>query len=276
MLRARHLLWLFITCCCLGQRIVSLAPNLTEICCALGACEQLVGVTNFCTYPPDIDSATRIGGYLDPNLEVILSLDPQLILAVPEHQQITARLKSMGYRVETIKNWSLSDIHASILKVGELLNRSSQARDLNESLIKIRESLRVRANKQRPSCLVVIGQENADGHIRSVFAVARNGFLNEILTLAGGQNAYPKENPYFAQLSQESILHLNPDVVIELLPQAHVSPEEKKNQLEPWFRIKEIEAVRHRRVFLVNGDGVMTPGPRYVDTLKQFADALGR
>lgn len=273
----RLLLWIPMLCYALhspAQRVISLAPNLTETCWALGAGDLLVGVTDHCTFPEAVRQVPKVGGYLTPNLETIISLEPDLILAVPEHLQLTRQLTALGYRVETIRNWSLADIQASVYHIGSLLGKSSNAEKLLEQLKDA--DRRMSSKPLGVTCLMIIGREQANGHIRSVFAVARAGFLHELLTRSGASNVYPRETPYFAQLSQEAIIDLNPDVIVELLPQEPLSKEQQDEYLAPWYQMRGIKAVESHRIHVIAYPGVLTPGPRYPETQRLLMNALGR
>ncbi|MCB1042278.1 MAG: ABC transporter substrate-binding protein [Acidobacteria bacterium] len=251
-----------------AQDVVSLAPNLTEICCALGACDRLAGVTDYCTYPEQVKSLPHVGGYLDPNIEIIVSLNPRIILAVPEHQQITKRLQGLGFRVETIQNFTVADIHDSIMRVGEILGLEQAAAQLSASL---KQQQTWVSPKVPLRCLVSIGKEtNSDG-LRSVFAVARAGFLNELLEMAGGTNVLVQSTPYFTQLSQEAILGLDPDVIIELVPE---DTADRDLVLAPWYAMNGLRAAREKRIYAVVNASVLTPGPRYPQTLELMRRAL--
>ena len=256
-----------------AQRIVSLAPSLTEITCDLGLCDRLVGVTDFCTYPPQVRDIAKVGGYIDPNLEIVVAMKPDWVLALPEHQTAIAKLEHLGIRVETLRNWSIEDIHQTIGTLGRLLQREQEAQRLELALAARREKF-LRKREKPPSCLLVLGHEAASETIKEVFVVGRNGFLNEILYLAGGMNAYPKETPYFPKLSQETLLELDPDVIIALVPVDNLAREEMAKMLKTWQSVPQLRAVRNDNVHIVHAEHVLQAGPRYVDTLARISVIL--
>lgn len=254
-------------------RVVSLAPSLSETVCALGGSNQLIGVTDYCLYPAELKTKPRIGGYLNPNLERITALRPDLVLALPEHRDIAEKLGRLGLRVETIMNWSVEDVYRSLAKVGSLIGREREARALTSSL-RARSAKLAHARPKKLRCLLVLGSMGpGEQEMKEFYLVGRNGFLNELLGLAGGENAWKKSQPYFPKVGQEALLELNPDVVIELVPQADLSAAEKKRRQKLWADLPFFEAGR-KHYHLIHADHVLQAGPRFVETLEQLSQIL--
>ncbi len=272
----RSLWWLLLLCLPLhAQRIVSLAPNLTEITCSLGLCDRLVGVTDFCLYPPEVQDLAKVGGYIDPNLEIIVAMKPDLVLALPEHQNTTLKLEKLGLRVETIRNWSIADIHESIRVVGQVTGREKEAATVLADLeIRRREATRKKAGN--PKCLLVLGHEVTGGKIKEVYIVGTKGFLNEMLILAGGTNVYEAQEPHFPKLNQETLLQLDPDVIIELIPVEKPLPKDLAGKRKAWASVPHLKAIRQGRYYIIHGDHILQAGPRYVVTLTALVEILDR
>ena len=254
-------------------KIVSLAPTLTEIVCELGACERLVGVTDYCTHPPRVRTLPKVGGYINPNLETVLSLKPDLVLALPEHQDTAARLETLGVRVTTLRNWDLQDIFQSIEILGKLLATPEAAQRLSADLHK-RQAALTRLRDTPPTCLLVLGHGVTDRLIKEVYVVGRNGFLNEMLQLAGGRNACTQSIPFFPKLGQEALLQIDPDVVIELVPEERVSETQKALKKAAWKTLSHLKAIRNNRYFIINSAHVLQAGPRYGETLADLVAIL--
>ena len=254
-------------------RIVSLAPSLTEIFCHLGLCDQLVGVTDSCLYPASVQTVPKVGSYMVPSLETIAAMKPDIILALPEHRDITSKLKRLGLRVEVVRNWSLADILASIQTIGHLMDREDEA-ELLATKLKNTPYKSYKTKGKRLRCLLTLGYSASGGSVNEVYAVGRNGFLNDILELAGGENAIRAETPHFPKLNQEALLALNPDVVIELVPLSEISEEERSEKEKSWRLLRFLTATRKNRYFIVHSEHVLQAGPRYVETLKQFGEIL--
>lgn len=255
-----------------AQRIVSLGPNLTEICCKLALCDHLVGVTQYCLYPPQVRDLPRVGGYIDPNLEVITAMQPDLVLALPEHQDTVAKLKRLGIEVVTLRNWSVADIYASIAKIGELTDRQAQAEQLIADM-RTRQAKLTRSPAERPRVLMVLGHQASGGPVKEIFVVGQQGFLNELLTMAGGDNVYDQPQPHFPKLSQEDIIRLQPDHVILLIPQ-NLTAAQRQAQLAAWHAIPHLEAARQKQITIYESDHVLQAGPRFLDTLAALRERL--
>lgn len=258
-----------------GQKIVSLAPSLTEITCDLGLCDHLVGVTEYCLFPEQVKALPKVGGYINPSIEVILTLQPDLVLALPEHQDTVLKLQRLGIRVETIRNWSIEDIFQSIATVGRHIGRERQAVALAARLTARMKGL----SKERPEpprCLLVLGHGMENSWIREVYIVGRNGFLNEIIELAGGINAYPSDRPHFPKLDQEALLRLEPDIIIELVPKNELKTELALRKQSAWGSLRQLRAVREGQYHLIHADHILQAGPRFLQTLAEISALLDR
>ena len=257
------------------QRVVSLAPNLTEIVCELGGYDQLVGVTDFCVHPESVKRKPKVGGYINPNLEIIVSLKPDIVLALPEHQDTASKLQRLGVRVETIRNWSLADIHNSIKTVGDLIGRAERAAAKLDELARLRDNL-TRRRSDGPRCLLVLGHMVGDETIKEIYAVGNNGFLNEIIGLAGGVNVIEQKTPHYPRISQEALLQLDPDVIVDLAPVAELTPREAAAKQKVWFSVSHLTAVKKKKYFIIHADHVLQAGPRYLETLAELVKILDR
>lgn len=259
---------------CLAQeRIVSLAPSLTAIVCELERCDQLVGVTEYCLWPPQVQNLPRVGSYMEPNLEVIVALKPDLVLGLPEHQATTEKLKSLNIRVASIRNYSLEDIYRSFSQMGELLDRVPQSLTWIRKTRQRQQEL-TRTPTSRPRCLLVLGHEAGRDAIREVYVVGRKGFLNELLTLAGGENAWPEETNHFPKVNQEVLLSLDPDIIIELVPLEQLSQSQTDEIQAAWQAVPHLKAVANHRLHILNNTHILQSGPRFLDTLSALTRIL--
>lgn len=263
------------TLLCFGQaprRVVSLAPNLTEMVCALDACDRLVGVTAHCIFPESVKALPKVGGYINPDLETILRLNPDLVLAVPEHRDTVERLRHLGLRVETIRNFDLDDIHTGIESLGNLLEIPEQAGALLKRLRE--EAASVPQMEKRPSCLLVLGHDGGEPRLVEVYAVARAGFLNDLLLLSGGENALETDRPFYPRLDREALISLNPEVIIELVPAHDMDEKARAKRKAFWGSVPHLQAVQNNHHFLIVGDHVLLAGTRYPLTLRRMREIM--
>ncbi len=250
------------------NRIVTLAPALTEIVYALGSGDRLAGNTKFCNYPAKARSKQKIGGYLDVNLEILIKLKPDLIICYPEHLN---RLKILKGKFEflTVKHLTTKDILNSIQIIGKRLGTDTRAAEL---IRKIRKSLFQRGNlpngaKVSPKVLLIADRD--PDRLKTMYIIGTRGFLNEILELVGARNAYSGNIPY-PSISVDSVSSMNPDIIIDFT--FTKSKEAKEKIKRSWDRYQMIRAVRNRKIIFAEGDFWQKPGPR----IGLIADELRR
>ncbi len=258
-----------------AQRIVSLSPSLTESVCALGLCDQLVGVTQHCIFPAQVTGLPKVGGYIEPNLEIILSLKPDLVLGVPEHRDVAGKIRQLGIKVVLLQNYNLEDIHACLKQIGELTKQPEAAKALNQQLLDQERAL-TRDATTGPKCLLVLGHLAAPSTITEIYAVGQQGFLNDILKLVGGQNACPPSQAHYPRFDQENLIRLNPDIIIELVPDGEDTPAFRKARFASWQSVPHLKAVKEERFYLITGDQVLLAGPRYIETAARLAEILAK
>lgn len=257
------------------MRIISLGPNITEILFALGVGEQVVGVTSYCNYPEAAKSRKNVGNYITPNIESVLALKPDLIIA-PIEGNLNAspsllQLSELGLRVVYIKYNTFDEIPAMIIKMGNLVGATEKAKELvTEFKLKV-TGVQERAKKYigRPLTLMVI-----DRTLSRLVCSGPGSFQADMLRLAGGHIFPPKAQKLYPSLTLELILKAKPEVIIES-NMAGVSLEEQKKQaLEFWGRWKEIPAVRTGRIYLIDSDIIDRLGPRAADGLVKLTELL--
>lgn len=257
------------------HKVISLAPSLTEIVCAIGGQSTLVGVTDFCKFPEAVEKLPSVGGYLNPNVEVITSLEPTLVLALPEHRDVTERLTLLGIKVATIRNWNLEDLYVSFDELGKLLSLEKQADTLSKHL-KEQQAPYQRNPQSRKRCMLVLGDMSVSGKedVDEIYLVARNGFLNDLLELAGGENVWKQKRPYFPKVGQESLLNMDPDIIIELIPIKGINDQQLNAKKAAWAKIPYLKAAKED-YYVVALEHVMQAGPRYLETLQQISAIIG-
>lgn len=254
------------------QRIISLSPNITEILFALGLGEKVVGVTRFCNYPQEARAKMQVGGYLDPNYEAIVRLQPDVVILLSEFDLIKTLLSELGIHYLTVNNKTVSDILASIESIGKEFGAIQQADRL---VVDMRQKIdRIKARTQnaiRPNVLIVVERTLGTGVIEDVYVAGRNTFYDELLEIAGGMNAYQSEKIAYPILSAEGIIHLNPDFIIELVPQLAQTGLSPSLLEQDWQSLGQINAVKSDQIFIMSEDYAVVPGPRFILFLEDLA-----
>lgn len=240
------------------QRIVSLVPAVTEMLFAMGAGDQVVGVSSFDTYPPEAASRPKVGGLFDPNVERILSLRPDLVMAYGSQDELVQRLEAAKIPAFLYRHGALGDITTTIRELGVRTGHTGRARALADRIDAELAAVRARAaGRPRPRTLLVFGRE--DGSLRGLFVSGGVGFLHDLLDAAGGVNVMADVPREGLQLSLEQLLARAPEVVIEL--RGDWATDRRTRELAVWRDVR-IPASASGRVHILNDPSLVIPGPR--------------
>ena len=257
------------------SRIVSMAPNITETLFALGQDARVVGVSRFCTYPPEVAGKPSVGGYLDPNYEAVAILEPDIVLLLTEHGSVRGWLDELGIAHQTMGNRTVDEIIGTIKTVGSLCDAESAAdsliADITARMGRIRDAT---SDHDRPRVLVSIGRTLGSGTLSDVYIAGAGTYYDELIRLAGGTNAYDTGTIAYPLMSAEGILHLDPDIIIDLVQDIGDSDDERATVLREWEDVAKVAAVRDGRVHLLAGSHAVVPGPRFILLLEDMAKIL--
>ena len=256
-------------------RILCLSPGLTETVFALGLGDRVVGVTRYCLYPPETQQRPNIGGFLDPNYEAIVALRPDIVLVTPYQENLTQDLQRLGVVVHSISQDSLNDIRESYRRIGALCGCQEQADMLTDALDAcLARIMQETTERPRQRALMTTGRDVRSGALDEVYAVGRGTFLDELLTLLGGENIAPGDLFEYPSLSAEGILRLDPDIIIELVADREYDEELEEKALAAWRALPGLRADRENRIFVLFGGYLTIPGPRVNLTLEALARCL--
>ncbi|MCB1049558.1 MAG: ABC transporter substrate-binding protein [Acidobacteria bacterium] len=254
-----------------AQRTVSLAPNLTETLFALGLGEKVVGVTDYCLFPPEAQTKTSVGGYLDPSLERIVGLQPDLVVCLPEHQTIRIQLEQLGLKVLEIQNYSLADLYNMISQLGSVFQVQAEATALSE---KIQSDLAAVKCERDPKLrvLAIVGRDYGMG-IRELYCVGSKGFMNEILEWTGMQSAVESQANFFPQVGAEGVVQMDPDIILDLV-MGNGEWDSAKIKAD-WQQLQNLRAVQEQHVYVLADPMIFVPGPRVASSVKRLLDVVG-
>ncbi len=255
------------------QRIVSTSPSITEMLYAMGLGDRVVGVTTFCHYPPEATKKPKIGTYLQPNIEVIVGLKPDLVIAEATGVRRSEKLSGLNLKVLEIDDGTLAGIYDSIRRIGNATGAEGAAQALigrmRSELDAIRKAV---AGWPKPRVMFVVGR--APGRLEDLVVAGRASHLNELMEIAGGTNVFGDSAPAYSKVSIEEVLARNPDVIVDMGEMAEtegVTQAEKRAVVTLWSRYGSIAAVRKHGVHAVASDIFVVPGPRVVDAAREFA-----
>jgi cobalamin transport system substrate-binding protein len=255
------------------RRIVSLVPATTEMLFAMGASDRVAGVSDYDRFPPEVEKITRVGGLLDPNLERILALRPDLVIVYETQADLKRQLDRAGVPVYDYVHRGLPDITETIRTIGRRIGApaaaDAEAGRIERQLAEMRARV---AGRKRPKTLLVFGRD--PGALRHIDASGGYGFLHDLLELAGGDDALADLKRQSVQMSSEMVLARAPEVIIELHYGTSLAANRTEAERRVWNALPSVPAVRNNRVYLLSGDEFVVPGPRIVLAAERFARTL--
>ncbi len=258
------------------KRIVSTAPSITELLYALGLGDRIVGVDRFSRYPPEAQKKPKVGDYVNPNLETIASLRPDLVIIPVNPVKLAERLAILRLKVLEIDQDTIAKLYESFRIVGEAVGARAQAAKLASTVRGQLEAIRQRAAPlKKTRMMFVIGR--TPNRLDGLIVVGQASYLNEIIALAGGENVFRDAVAPYPGVSLEEVLARNPDVIVDMGDMADtvgVTDEHKREVTSLWDRLSSVAAVKQHRVYAVASDIYVEPGPRVVDAAKAFLEML--
>jgi iron complex transport system substrate-binding protein len=253
------------------QRIISLAPSNTEILYALGLEDRVVAVTDYCDYPPETVDKPTVGGFSTVNIEKVIAMNPDLILAAPANtEEIIDRLRSLGLTVVTLDPQAIEDVLHEIELLGRVTGNEAEASALVGELRARIDAVAAGTGNltERPSVAHVIWYD-------PLWVSGRDTFQDEVITLAGGINAFGSLEGW-SIVSLEEFITTDPDYI--LVSSGSGMGQEGYDAVYNYIvnepRLQNLDAVREGRVYVIDADIVSRGGPRIVDALEEAAAIL--
>ena len=254
-------------------RIVSMPPSVTETIFFLGRGDLLVGVSDFCTYPPETGALPKVGGYINPNFERLTSLRPDLIIVQGRNERMEGYCRQRGIALLHTHMDNLEAIDREIAGLGRLLNCEERAgelrRTLREELDAVTRQVKGRARKKVFVCLW-----RTPGSMSSMSTVGGTSFVTEVVRMAGGDNIFEDLTRQYPEASKETLLRRAPEVILELRIGERLSPSDRERIIEEWKVFRGIPAVESKRVYVITEDYALVPGPRMGAAARLFAEML--
>ncbi len=249
------------------RRIVSLAPNITEILFSLGLDEEIVGVSIHCNFPEKARGKARVGSYINLDFEKITSLKPDLIIATGagNTRDLVDRLGKLGFPSYVIYPKNFNDILKSILHIGEVVNREKEAKGIVEGMRRRSQKVvELTKDLSRPKVFIQISDA-------PIVTVGKGSFADDLIRLAGGENIAGREKEVYPRFGMEEILKRSPEVIVI----SSMNPKgDYQKILQEWNRWKTIPAVKNGRIHLIDSDLLDRPSPRIVNGLEELARVL--
>jgi iron complex transport system substrate-binding protein len=246
------------------KRIVSLAPNITEILFGLGLDEEIVGVSIHCNYPDKVKDRVRVGSYISLDFERIVFLKPDLIIATGagNTREMVERLERLGIPTYAIFPKRFDDVLQSIRHLGQVVAKEKEALSIIESMQRRKERVVERTkNLSRPKVFLQIGEA-------PIVTVGKGSFGDDLIRLSGGENIAGNDREMYPRLGMEEILKRSPEVIVI----SSMNPRgDYEKAFREWERWKMIPAVKQGRIYLIDSDLIDRPSPRIIDGLEEMA-----
>ena len=247
-------------------RVVSLAPSITEMLFALGLDEQIVGVTEFCDFPTAAKTKSKVG-YANPNLESLIALRPELIVAPREFHRanVLAKLEELKIPVLLLEATSVENIFSHIHTLGRIFDRSTEAHAMTAAMRnRMAEISRRTESLPRIRVLYVINSQ-------PLITVGPGSYIHQMIGLAGGINIASGANAPYPRLTMETVLKEDPEVLI--FPMGSVETVPRREQQE-WQRWTTLTAVQQNRLREVSANALNRPGPRVMEGLEELVRVI--
>ena len=238
------------------RSIVSLVPSLTETLFALGIGDRVVGVTSYCDYPPEATAKEKVGDTLRPSVEKIVALRADLVIASTASQleQFVRELDELGIAVYVSNPRKVADVATTITRIGDVTGATERARQLSSELQTRLSAIDARLQAApRPPVLILLSTE-------PLITAGGNTFINDLIERAGGRSIAANETAEYPQYSLETAVASRPEVIFLEAQDARLPA-----------RLSETPAARAGRVFHIDDNLMLRPGPRIVDGLEQMA-----
>ena len=241
-----------------SMKVVSTAPGITETLFALGAINDVIAVSRYCSYPPEVKKLPQVGGFYDINHEMLLRLHPDVVFLMDGNEELERFLKKHKIKYSVFRSRSLNDVFQMIIGIGKKVNKTDVAKKIVGNIKDKMEITRKKfVDRKEQSVLLVLDQEVHKGSVEAVYAVGKEKYFDPMLELYRYKNVINTKIPY-PRITKEILYRLNPDKIIVL--------GEGKDSQYAWLR----KNGSNFKTIFINDDVVKHPGPRILETLGLF------
>lgn len=258
------------------QRIISTGPGITEILFALGAGSRVVGVTQYCNYPPEARRIARIGTWMTPNFEAILAQRPDLVIVQKTAIHDDKKFRALSLNTITVDLSSIADIETSTLAIGKAIGSEARATQLVANIRRELETTR-KLVADKPQLRVMFVAGRTPGTLEGVIVAGARSYLTEVMEMAGGRSAFADLPMAYGKVGHEQILARDPEIIIDMGEHAEaegITEAQRKFELGLWSKYSTLSAVKNNRIHIVASDLYVHPGPRVIELAREFVRLL--
>jgi cobalamin transport system substrate-binding protein len=238
------------------QRIISVVPNVTEMLFAMGLGDKVIGVSDFDHFPSEVEKKERVGGLINPNIEKIIFMHPDLVITYGTQDVLKQNLQSVGIAMFPFVHGNVDHTLQFMLDLGHATGADDQARRIVAEIRKSFDEVRAHAPPDHPKVLLVTGR--TPGTLGSFYSVGRRAFQHDLIEIAGGRNLFGDVDQEAIQPTLEEVISRKPDIIIETLAPP-VDPAEVAQRKKDWETLKLAKG----RIYIEGESYLLVPGPRF-------------
>lgn len=254
------------------QRIVSISPSVTEILYGVGAWPQVVAVSQFCSYPEDVKNKPRVNGWEKTNLEQLTALKPDLVIGVAAQAPfLQDKLSELGIRSVFLNSNTLADVYKAIEEIGKVSGHEREAAELLSKTKSEIETVRKAVNDRQPLKVLCV-VDRVPGTIRELYTATRGSYLDELITIAGGESIAPEAQHGWGKITKEAAVSLNPEVIIDMIQSSKGNFGE--DPVAVWQELSDVRAVQNKRIYPIRDDMAIHPSQFVGHTARVFARVI--
>lgn len=255
------------------RRILCMSPAAAEIAFAVGAGDRIVGVSEYTDYPPDAADLPRCGGYTNPNFELIIGLQPDLIVLQGRFERLRQFARQNGIAVISLQLYDLQSILEETERLGAAIGLADGGREASAEMRRRLDAVRERVKGlPRPRVMLVAGRERDS--LRDISVPGPGGFLSDLLRVAGGENVFEDLTTRYATVNKEALVARAPEIIIELHGTEGDDEQATAQARRLWVELSLLPAVRDGRVHAIAAGYALKPGPRVVRLAERLADVI--
>lgn len=228
-----------------------------------------MGVSAFSSYPPQARETTNIGGIFNPNRERITTLRPDLIITQGKHEAMAKLCREQDIRFLSVKIDSLADIPQAVTFLGKELQAEEKAAAVAQKLVRELASIRERT-QSLPKKKVFLTLGHTPGDLMGLMTTGPGTFLNELITIAGGENIFNDAAGDYPHISKEALVMRQPEIIIEVFPEGFTA-NNRSLLRQDWDRLASLPAVKAGNIHFLSDDYLLIPGIRITQTAEKLA-----
>jgi iron complex transport system substrate-binding protein len=249
------------------QRIISVVPSVTEMLFAFGLADKVIGVGDYDEFPPEVKTKPRVGGLINPNIEKIIDMHPDIVITYGSQQVLTERLQSLGIRMFPFVHGNVEQTLQFMLSLGKVVGTEERAQQVVRQIRAALDELRTHAPPVRPKVLIV--HDRGAGTLGSFYSVGSRAFQHDLIEIAGGRNLFGDVDSETIQPTLEEVISRRPDIILETL-----SP--PLNELEVAQRKRDWGRLRLAgvRIYIEGESYLLGPGPRLALAAQRISELI--